>query len=110
MVLGASLIGKSEEEKIYFKNIISEGQNGEILTCLQNEKIFMDGKRVYKFGTTKPVKCVKDLLKESKQSIEDIKYIIPHQSNLKMMKSMCEKLEISTDKMYININKVRQYI
>ena len=53
MVLGASLIGKSEEEKIYFKNILSEGQNGEILTCLQNEKIFMDGKKVYKFGTTK---------------------------------------------------------
>ena len=41
------------------------------------------------------------------QSIEDRKYIIPHQSNLKMMKSMCEKLEINTDKMYINIGKVR---
>ena len=107
MVLGATLIGKSEEEKIYFKNIISEGQNGEILTCMQDGKIFMDGKKVYKFGTTKPVKCVKNLLKESNQSIEDIKYIIPHQSNLKMMKSMCEKLEISADKMYINIENVR---
>ncbi len=103
---GATLIGKSEEKKIYFQNILSEGQQGEILTCRQDEKIFMDGKKVYKFGTTKPVKCVQELLEKSGESIENIKYIIPHQSNLKMMKSMCEKLKIDISKMYINIDKV----
>ncbi len=103
---GATLLKKSDKEKIYFQNILSEGQNGEILTCYQNEKIFMDGKKVYKFGTTKPVECVKELLKKSGESLENIKYIIPHQSNLKMMRSMSEKLEISLDKMYINIERV----
>lgn len=103
---GATLIGKSNKEKIYFQNILSEGQKGEILTCYQNEKIFMDGKKVYKFGTTKPMQCVIDLLEKSGESLENIKYIIPHQSNLKMIKSMAEKLEISIDKMYINIERV----
>lgn len=103
---GATLIGKSDEEKKYFKNIISEGQKGEILTCNQNSKIFMDGKQVYKFGTTKPVECLNELLEDAKENIENIKYIIPHQSNLKMLKSMSEKLNIDINKMYINIDRI----
>ncbi len=103
---GATLIGKSDEEKKYFKNIISEGQKGEILTCNQNGKIFMDGKQVYKFGTTKPVECLNELLEDAKENIENIKYIIPHQSNLKMLKSMSEKLNIDINKMYINIDRI----
>ena len=103
---GATLIGKSNDNKKYFQNIISEGQRGEILTCKQDEKIFMDGKNVYKFGTTEPVKCVNELLEKANEKIENIKYIIPHQSNLKMMKSMSEKLNIDLSKMYINIENV----
>ena len=103
---GATLIGKSKENKKYFQSIISEGQRGEILTCNQNEKIFMDGKKVYKFGTTKPVECLIELLENAGEKIEDIKYIIPHQSNLKMMKSMSDKLNIDLSKMYINIDRI----
>lgn len=103
---GATLLGKSNEKKIYFQNITSEGQKGEILTCNQNSKIFMDGKKVYKFGTTKPVECLKELLENAGEKIENIKYIIPHQSNLKMMKSMSEKLNIDFSKMYINIDRI----
>ena len=106
MVHGATIIRKSQNSKMYFQNILSEGQNGEILTCIQNEKIFMDGKKVYKFGTTKPVECVKELLEKSGEKIENIKYIIPHQSNMKMIKSMANKLQIDINKMYINIDRI----
>ena len=102
---GATLIGKAKSVKKYYKNIISEGQKGEILTCYQDKKIFMDGKQIYKFGTTKPVKCVQELLEIANEKMDNVKYIIPHQSNLKMMRSMCTKLEIPENKMYINIQK-----
>ena len=102
----ATLIGKTSTPKKYSCNIESDGQNGEILTCSIKEKIYMDGKKIYKFGTTKPVENVKKLLQQSNEKIDNIKYIIPHQSNIKMLQSMCNKLEIPISKMYINLDKV----
>ena len=66
----------------------------------------MDGKQVYRFGITKPVENIKKLLDKSNIAIEDIKYIIPHQSNLKMLKRICKELHIAESKMYINIENV----
>ena len=102
----ATLIGKTSTPKKYSCNIESDGQNGGILTCSIKEKIYMDGKKIYKFGTTKPVENVKKLLRQSNEKIDNIKYIIPHQSNIKMLQSMCNKLEIPISKMYINLDKV----
>ena len=39
-------------------------------------------------------------------NIDDIKYIIPHQSNLKIMKSIANKLKIDSKKVYTNIENV----
>ena len=41
----------------------------------------MNGKEIYKYAVTEPVKIVKDILNEAKISLDDIKYVIPHQSN-----------------------------
>ena len=35
-----------------------------------------------------------------------MKYIIPHQSNIKIIKSIATKLNVSMDKVYTNINKI----
>ena len=72
---GATLIGKASKEKLYEKNIESFGQEGEILTCDNNSKLYMNGKEIYKFGITKTVENIQKLLEKSNSSIEDIKYI-----------------------------------
>ena len=46
------------------------------------------------------------MLKKSQIDIDDIKYIIPHQSNLKIMKSIANKLKIDNKKVYTNIENV----
>ena len=38
--------------------------------------------------------------------ISQIKYIVPHQSNLKILKSIEEKIGATPEQMYINISKV----
>ena len=70
------------------------------------EKIYMDGKQVYRFGTTKPIENINELLRKSNLTLKDIKYIVPHQSNLKMLKRICKELNIEEQKMYINIQNV----
>lgn len=103
---GATIISRTEKDKLYFSNIQSDGKNGEILTYRTNEKIKMDGKAIYKYAVTETVKNIEELLEQANVKIEDIKYVIPHQSNIKIMKSIATKLNISIDKMYTNISEV----
>ncbi len=102
---GAIIIQKSKEKKLYDSYIESMGQNGEILTCTNNSKIYMNGKEIYKYAVTETVKNINKLLENNNLTINDINYIIPHQSNKKILKSMANKLDLPKEKMYVNIEK-----
>ncbi len=102
---GATLIKKSENKE-YAKNIESIGQDGDILTCRESEKIHMDGKKIYKFGTMKVAENIKELLENEKLDISEIRYIIPHQSNTRIMNSMAEKIGAKKEQIYINIENI----
>lgn len=103
---GSVIVQKTENEKQYESNIISEGQRGNLLTNKTNEKIKMDGKEIYKYAVTETVNNIKKLLKESNVDINEIKYIIPHQSNIKIMNSIANRLNIDNKKVYANIENV----
>lgn len=100
---GATLIEKNNEQKLYYSNIVSEPDNDEILVYKTNIKMNMKGKEIYKYAVTKTVENINELLNISNEKLENIKYIIPHQSNLKIMNSIANRLNIDKDKMYINI-------
>lgn len=100
---GATLIEKNNEQKLYYSNIVSEPDNDKILVYKTNSKMNMKGKEVYKYAVTKTVDNIKELLNISNEKLENIKYIIPHQSNLKIMNSIANRLNIDKNKMYINI-------
>lgn len=100
---GAVLLEKSNEQKLYYSNIVAEPDNDEILVYKTNIKMNMKGKEVYKYAVTKTVENINELLNISNEKLENIKYIIPHQSNLKIMNSIANRLNIDKDKMYINI-------
>ena len=102
---GATLIGKAEGKK-YAQNIESIGQEGDILTSKENSKIYMDGKKIYKFGTARVAKNINKLLEKEKLDISEIKYIVPHQSNLRILTSMAEKIGATKEQMYINISNI----
>ena len=102
---GATLLGKAENKK-YAQNIESIGQDGDILTSKENEKIYMDGKKIYKFGTARVAKNINALLEKEKLDISEIKYIVPHQSNQRILTSMAEKIGASNEQMYMNIANV----
>lgn len=105
---GAVVIKKCDTPKLYDSYIRSNGQEGEILTTSNslNSKIYMNGKEVYKYAVKETVKNVKKLLENNNIDINDIKYIIPHQSNMRILTSMAKKLEIEPGKMYSNVENI----
>ena len=100
---GALLLSTMTKEKVYTSNIKAEIDENEILTCKVNEKIKMNGKEIYKYAVTNTVKNINELLDKSNEKLDNIKYIVPHQSNTKIMKSMMSRLKIDEGKMYMNI-------
>ena len=102
---GATLFEHSNNN-LYFSNIDSIPDFNNILVNVSNSKILMDGLAIYKYAVTETVKNVRKLLEESEEKLEDIKYIVPHQSNLKIIKAIANRLGISIDKLFINIDKI----
>ena len=101
-----TLIKSKKIQKIYEKNIEVETQNNEILTCNIDKKIEMKGLEIYRYAVTKTVQNINELLKKSNQTLNDIKYIIPHQSNLKIIKAIITRLNINEDKVYTNLQNI----
>lgn len=102
---GATIITEAED-KHYDSYIESIGQEGEILTCNNNEKLYMDGKKVYKFAVMKTVENIEKILNKNNSKIEDIKYVVMHQSNIRIIENICKKLNIPEEKIYINLNNI----
>lgn len=102
---GATLIEKDEvtHKKVYFSNIKADGEKNDILTYQSNQKINMNGKEVYKYAVTKTIENIKEILEKANISLEEIKYILPHQSNLKILKAITSRLDIGMEKIYTNI-------
>ena len=105
---GATLVEKEEintHPKIYISNIKAEEDKNNILTYRYGKNVYMNGKEVYKYAVTKTVENINELLEKANISLHDVKYIVAHQSNLKIMKAIASRLHIEMEKMYTNIQK-----
>ena len=63
----------------------------------------MDGREVFRFAISIIPKVIKELLKKSGESIENIKYIIPHQANSRIIDDAAKKLNLNRGKFLINL-------
>ncbi len=67
--------------------------------------IHMTGKEVYKQAVIAMLNAAKKALELAGLSIEDIACVIPHQANLRIMEAIADRLGISRDKMFVNLDR-----
>ncbi len=76
------------------------------ITVAENlHTIRMNGREVYKFAVQKFNHLVEQTLKETGLTPDDLDLIIPHQSNLRIIKSVQDKLGLPDSKVAINIDR-----
>ena len=104
---GATLVEKEEStsQKIYVSNIKAEEDKNHILAYQYGKNVYMNGKEVYKYAVTRTVENVNELLEKANITLQDVKYIVAHQSNLKIIKAIASRLHIGMEKMYTNIQE-----
>lgn len=65
----------------------------------------MQGSEVFKFAVTSMCRDINDVVEKAGLKIEDIKKVIPHQANLRIIHSAAEKLKLREEQMVHGIEK-----
>ena len=95
----------------------SDGSKGMVLACQNRTNnnplistskelayTYMDGQEVYKFAVSKVPDSIKQVLAEANLEVDDIKYFILHQANIRIIQSVAKRLKVSEDRFPISLD------
>jgi 3-oxoacyl-[acyl-carrier-protein] synthase-3 len=102
----AVVVSKKHLSKMLISNTTMTSNPGEWekVRTKTGEHFYQDGLSVQKFAIKKSMATFKALQKHMDVELNQ-HYFISHQANLSMLKSVCKKLEITTEKHLYNVDK-----
>ena len=77
------------------------------LVCKDNDGSYikMAGRDVFKYAVRSMEGAISSVLEQEGVAVGDISLIIPHQANIRILKSLGERLGVADEKIYINLDK-----
>jgi 3-oxoacyl-[acyl-carrier-protein] synthase-3 len=112
---GAVLLGAGEGPSgILSSTLGSDGSGADALALRVKETddpkargpyIVMDGRQVYKFASRVIVSSVKQVVADAGVTLDDLKWLVPHQANQRIIASACEALGLPADKAVSNLDR-----
>lgn len=118
---GGVILSRNEEDKncIIAEDMHSDGSGWQYITGgiipLKNTFVKapedinysfeMDGRGVFNFATKMVPKSVKLVLEKAELDFDDIKYIVPHQANTRIIEVVAKKLKLPLEKFYLNTDR-----
>ena len=119
---GAIVVSRSDDpqQRCLYQKLYSDASQWESLyvprterDLPENRELFsgqygtlqMNGREVFRFAVKTLQGCVKEALAATGLTADDITMVVPHQSNIRMLKSAWKKLGFKEDKIYINIDR-----
>lgn len=118
---GAAVVSRVEEGYGILSQFLgADGSGGELLTLkaggsrhpatsetIENNLhyISMDGSEVFKFAVRIMVSAAEEAIRLANLTKEDIDYLIPHQANIRIIDGAAKRLNMSTDKVWVNLDR-----
>jgi len=112
---GAVILSANDQDNIsdiIDSELHSDGQFYEILKTnggpsLNNEKSFitMQGKDVFKQAVNKMSETVENILKTNNLALSEVKLVIPHQANQRILNSVAKRLNLNNDVVFSTVSK-----
>jgi 3-oxoacyl-[acyl-carrier-protein] synthase-3 len=104
---------------VIYSSLYADGNGWQMLHCLPGSrhpltadaiamrKQYMQirGREVYKFAVQRFAELIQDAMHKCKLEADDVKLIIPHQVNLRIIDAAMERLAMPRDKAFVNIHK-----
>ncbi len=103
---GAAVVSASDGESDILAAVMkSDGSHWGSLYCPVGEKLKMRGRETFKLAIKSMETASKKALEKAGLTLDDIKLVIPHQANIRIIKALAERLELPEDKVFSNIHK-----
>jgi 3-oxoacyl-[acyl-carrier-protein] synthase-3 len=102
-----------------YSSLHADGTGGEAMKCMpgsghpicadlieqEQQFIQLRGREVYKFAVHKFEELIDQAMRACELAKDDVKFVIPHQVNQRIIDSAMEKLGMPTNKAFVNIDK-----
>jgi 3-oxoacyl-[acyl-carrier-protein] synthase III len=82
-----------------------DGSSRHILDCELDGKMQMDGREVFKQAVRAVVDSATRVLESAKVRADEIKLIVPHQANIRIIQAACDRLEIEHERAAIVLDR-----
>jgi 3-oxoacyl-[acyl-carrier-protein] synthase-3 len=109
---GAVLLKKEENEGILGFDLGADGSYGDLLyvpSVGSNEEypfyVRMKGNEVFKVAVRTMVESARRVLDKSDVPVKEVKLLIPHQANVRIINAVAERLGIEKEKIFINLDR-----
>lgn len=113
------LVGNDQGRGIIASRLFSDGRLWELLSLgnapsrnpdlrnleYEGAEIRMVGKDVFKYAVRAMEDSIDKVLRQENVSIDEVSLVIPHQANIRILRSLSERLGVSLEKIYINMHK-----
>lgn len=118
---GAAVVSASDNDHGIIHSIMgADGSMGDLLKIpgggsafppseetLKNKLHYlqMQGAEVFKVAVRTMDTAVRDLVQQAGLKLSDIKILIPHQANMRILQAVAERLEMPLEQVFINVDK-----
>jgi 3-oxoacyl-[acyl-carrier-protein] synthase-3 len=118
---GAVVLKQSSEpgRGLIYSSLHADGAGADAMKCIPgsrfplNQQMIVDrdhfmkikGREVYKFAVTKFEELIHEAMRACELTAQDVKLIIPHQVNQRIIDSAMEKLGLPLEKAFVNIDR-----
>lgn len=117
---GACVLGPVNAGGILADYLASEGQYGHLMQVIADNQrhplknhpatmkmpyVVMQGKELFKIAVNSMAEAVKIVVHKAGLKISDIRCVVPHQANDRIISAVAKKLGIDKDKIFVNIDR-----
>jgi 3-oxoacyl-[acyl-carrier-protein] synthase-3 len=111
---GAIVLTASEEPGILATKLHADGRHADILSVPGNLAggaiagsgfLYMDGQAVFKLAVSVLEEVANEVLEKAGMTASQIDWLIPHQANIRIMKSTAKKLDMSLDNVVVTVDQ-----
>jgi 3-oxoacyl-[acyl-carrier-protein] synthase-3 len=71
----------------------------------KRDKVFMDGQDIFKVAVKNLTRASASALTDAGLSAKDVRWVVPHQANMRILSQVSQRLDIPLDRFVINIDR-----
>lgn len=114
---GAVVLSAKPASEVGDRGIVSlalhaEGEHGKLLgtsggvsSTKEAGLLFMSGQEVFRHGVEKMTNVTLEALEKAKLSVDDVRWVVAHQANARMIQAIGKRLGVSEDRAIVTVTK-----